>query len=52
MARPWYKAIMERRVRLPVVGAEDGCSNGGGGPSALDMHRKRLVYRSNQPGVA
>jgi succinate dehydrogenase flavin-adding protein (antitoxin of CptAB toxin-antitoxin module) len=49
-ARPRYDAIMERHVRLPVV-AEDGCGDGGGGgPSALDVRRKRLVYRSKQRG--
>jgi hypothetical protein len=39
-ARPLYKDIMERHVCLPIVVVEEGCSNGGGEPSALDMHKK------------
>ncbi len=50
--RPRYDAIMERHARLPVVVAEDGCGNGSGGPSALDLdvHKKWLVNHSKQQG--
>ena len=40
-ARPRYDAIMERHVRLPA----DECEG-----AALDVRRKRLVYRSKQRG--
>mmetsp|Transcript_32414 Transcript_32414/g.69022 ORF Transcript_32414/g.69022 Transcript_32414/m.69022 type:complete len:213 (-) Transcript_32414:573-1211(-) len=45
-ARPRYDAIMERHVRLPVA---DGESEGADA-AALDVRRKRLVYRSKQRG--
>ncbi len=47
-ARPRYDAIMERHVRLPPPGRVDGDVDGA--DSALDVRRKRLVYRSKQRG--
>ncbi len=46
-ARPRYDAIMERHVRLPP--GLDG-DVGDASSSALDVRRKRLVYRSKQRG--
>ncbi|KAL3817585.1 hypothetical protein ACHAXA_006474 [Cyclostephanos tholiformis] len=51
-ARPRYDAIMERHVRLPSM-KNSGCGDGNDddrSSSALDVRRKRLVYRSKQRG--
>eukprot|EP00581_Thalassiosira_minuscula_P006084 CAMPEP_0183740618 /NCGR_PEP_ID=MMETSP0737-20130205/60113_1 /TAXON_ID=385413 /ORGANISM="Thalassiosira miniscula, Strain CCMP1093" /LENGTH=210 /DNA_ID=CAMNT_0025975739 /DNA_START=184 /DNA_END=816 /DNA_ORIENTATION=+ len=51
-AQPRYDAIMERHVRLPTVDDDDEIidSNDSKEERALNIRKKRLIYRSKQRG--